>query len=81
MFLRLQETESPREERTVRLTLTTTVTALDLLPELLRVTPLLIHKDILLQTEDAVNLEFTYQRFSAKHKDADILFFRVFSVL
>ena len=71
MFLRLQETESPREERTVRLTLTTTVTALDLLPELLRVTPLLIHKDILIQTGDEVNFKFTDQRFSAKHEETE----------
>jgi hypothetical protein len=64
LFLLLHETEGPREKRTIRLALTTAITALDLLPELLRVNPLLIHKDILIQTGDEVNLEFTGQRFS-----------------
>ena len=73
MFFRLQKTEGPGEERTVRLALTTAVTALNLLPELLRVNPLLIHKDILIQTDDEVKLEFAWQRFSAKHKEAEIV--------
>ena len=58
MFLLLQDTKSPREKGTVRLTLTTTVTAFDLIPELLNVNPLLIHMDILIQMRDEVNLEF-----------------------